>query len=408
LKGTGNATANTIIGNAAANTLTGLGGNDRLEGGGGNDRLDGGTGTDLLIGGAGNDLYLIDVATEINKATADAGTDTVQSTLATYTLGAQQENLTLSGAAANGTGNANANTLTGNTGANVLNGAGGNDTLNGGGGNDTLNGGTGIDTLNGGAGNDTLLGGTGNDILIGGAGDDRLDGGDGNDTITFDAADTRGVIGGNGLLDMLLVTGVGTVADFVSLINEDSQGFHLIEVVNLDATGTQTVIVDVTTVEDMGGALAITGATDDVVTADGSWVDNGTLTILGVEFQWFRNSLTFLFVDPDISASGVNRDPVGVTDSGTGFTTGEGVSFTTASVLANDADENGNTLAVSAADAASAGGAVITNNGDGTFGYNPAGLFDSVAVGETTTDSFSYQLSDGHGGIGGGTGCDHH
>jgi VCBS repeat-containing protein len=40
----------------------------------------------------------------------------------------------------------------------------------------------------------------------------------------------------------------------------------------------------------------------------------------------------------------------------------------------------------------------VTNNNDGTFSYDPNGKFDSLADGETTTDTFSYTVDDGHGG----------
>lgn len=98
-KRTGTSAADRLLGTNGADTLLGLAGADRLEGRGGNDVLDGGIGLDLLIGGAGNDTYLIDSAGEINKATADAGIDTIKSTV-TYTLGIQQENLTLLGSKA--------------------------------------------------------------------------------------------------------------------------------------------------------------------------------------------------------------------------------------------------------------------------------------------------------------------
>ncbi|MFN8709852.1 MAG: beta strand repeat-containing protein, partial [Planctomyces sp.] len=40
----------------------------------------------------------------------------------------------------------------------------------------------------------------------------------------------------------------------------------------------------------------------------------------------------------------------------------------------------------------------VTNNNDGTFTYDPNGAFESLADGETTTDSFTYTVNDGHGG----------
>ena len=42
---------------------------------------------------------------------------------------------------------------------------------------------------------------------------------------------------------------------------------------------------------------------------------------------------------------------------------------------------------------------LVVDNGDGTFSYDPAGGFDYLAAGETATDSFSYTVDDGHGGV---------
>ncbi len=39
----------------------------------------------------------------------------------------------------------------------------------------------------------------------------------------------------------------------------------------------------------------------------------------------------------------------------------------------------------------------VTNNGDGTFNYNPNGNFESLAAGATTTDSFTYTMQDSQG-----------
>ncbi|NKM89647.1 RTX toxin, partial [Rhizobium laguerreae] len=130
----------TGTGNAFANTITGGAGNDVLNGGGG---------ADTLIGGAGSDIYIVDHVGDIVTEAADAGTDTVRTTLASYTLGSDVENLAYIGTLAfTGTGNDLDNVITGGSAI---------DTLSGGVGNDTLNGGAGADRLIGGEGNDTYI-----------------------------------------------------------------------------------------------------------------------------------------------------------------------------------------------------------------------------------------------------------
>ncbi|MBY3220630.1 M10 family metallopeptidase [Rhizobium laguerreae] len=114
----------TGTGNALANTITG---------GAGNDVLDGGAGNDTLIGGAGNDIYVIDNASDVVAENADAGTDTVRTTLASYTLGSDVENLTYIGTTNFvGTGNSLDNLIVGGSGADTIAGGAGNDILVGG------------------------------------------------------------------------------------------------------------------------------------------------------------------------------------------------------------------------------------------------------------------------------------
>lgn len=69
-------------------------------------------------------------------------------------------------------------------------------------------------------------------------------------------------------------------------------------------------------------------------------------------------------------------------------------------VLANDTDvDHGAVLSVSALDAASAMGAAVSLNPDGTVHYSSIGVaaIDALAEGETASDSFSYTVTDEHG-----------
>ena len=234
----GSANNDSLTGNDADNVLDGSGGNDTLIGNGGNDRLVGGAGTDNMSGGQGNDVYIVDAAGDVVTEAANAGTDSVETSLAAYQLTANVENLTYTGAA-NFTGNGSAvnNVITGGSGNDRLDGKAGADTMIGGLGNDAYfvdnvsdvvveNGGEGADAVNtslasytlgtnlellsftsnanstgigndldntlfGAAGSDTLYGGIGTDRLVGNDGNDVLFGGGGSDTLTGGAGDDR-------------------------------------------------------------------------------------------------------------------------------------------------------------------------------------------------------------------------
>jgi glycerophosphoryl diester phosphodiesterase len=214
---------------------TGSTGNDTITAGAGNDTLDGGAGTNTLRGGVGDDTYIISTLTNTITEAANAGIDTVLSSV-NYTLATNVENLVLTGTTdLNGTGNTLNNTLTGNIGNNILNGGAGTDTLIGGTGNDTYIVDSTTDTITDSAGTDTIqssvnlslvnyatienltltgtaLIGTGNslnNIITGNSGNNTLIGGTGNDTYLFDltttslGADTitEAVVGGQDTID---------------------------------------------------------------------------------------------------------------------------------------------------------------------------------------------------------------
>ncbi|WP_299411911.1 Ig-like domain-containing protein, partial [Acaryochloris sp. IP29b_bin.148] len=99
-----------------------------------------------------------------------------------------------------------------------------------------------------------------------------------------------------------------------------------------------------------------------------------------------------------ITINGVNDAPTTNDDANVGFTTNEDTSFTTGNVLGNDTDPDTNdTLTVLSIDTTGTQG-IVTNNNDGTFDYDPNGQFESLAAGETATDTFTYTVDDGNGG----------
>jgi Ca2+-binding RTX toxin-like protein len=208
---------------------------DYIVGADGDDKIDGGAGGDRMDGGKGNDIYTVDNRLDNIEEKADAGTDTILSSI-TFSLAplSNVENLILTGTTAiNGTGNSLINSITGNSGNNILDGGAGADTMTGGAGDDTYyvdsydfinksnndlvieRSGAGTDkviyraTSNffalydnvenftmsrsqginvfGNSLNNIIIGGVGNDILDGGVGADKLLGGLGDDTYIVDS-----------------------------------------------------------------------------------------------------------------------------------------------------------------------------------------------------------------------------
>lgn len=106
-----------------------------------------------------------------------------------------------------------------------------------------------------------------------------------------------------------------------------------------------------------------------------------------------------------IGIVGTNDGPVARDD---GAQTDEAHTVTGATVLANDSDiDHLDTLSVTGLDGQPvqfgaavtlASGALVTMNADGTYLYDPNGKFDYLNDGESATDSFTYQVSDGKGG----------
>ncbi|WP_198411892.1 cadherin domain-containing protein [Microvirga flavescens] len=134
----GSDVANDLRGRGGNDTLSGLLGNDTLDGGDGDDVLDGGDGKDRMTGGLGNDVYYVDDSADIVVEAANAGIDTVYTSVSYDIRSTDVETLTATGTGNIAlTGNSLDNTIKGNAGDNLLDGGDGFDTLIGGAGNDT-------------------------------------------------------------------------------------------------------------------------------------------------------------------------------------------------------------------------------------------------------------------------------
>ena len=77
--------------------------------------------------------------------------------------------------------------------------------------------------------------------------------------------------------------------------------------------------------------------------------------------------------------------------------TDEDSAVVTGNVLANDSDLDGDSLSVLAVDTSGTLG-LVSDNGDGTFTYDPNGQFESLGAGDSAADTYDYTISDGNGG----------
>jgi VCBS repeat-containing protein len=379
-----------IYGYDGNDTITAGAGNDTVYGGDGDDVIYGGSGDDVIYGGAGDDVLV---------------------------------------------GNGGADQIFGGDGNDVIVGGGNGGAFPGGGDNAT----TGTDTLYGGAGDDTIYGNVGADLIFGGDGDDTiyLAGNFGNDVIT---GGETGEINGD-TLDLSAVTTAltidltsadpeaGTVSDGTStatfseieniilgagidtLVLADGSGNDTVSgfaapIDNGDGTFTGVDQLDVSGLTDAGGfPVNVHDVTVTDTVGDGSgdavltFPNGESITLAGVLASQV-NSLAAL------EAMGIpgNTAPVASDDAAV---VSENGPVANGNLLANDVDENGDTLSVIEVNGVTgdvdsqitlASGALLTVNGNGTYSYNPNGAFESLGAGETATDSFTYTVSDGFGG----------
>jgi VCBS repeat-containing protein len=257
-------------------------------------------------------------------------------------------------------GNGGDNTLTGTSGSDLLLGGGGNDVLNGGGGIDLLFGGNDNDTLNGGAGSDLVSGDAGNDTLVYTLAEnanslDLYDGGSGNDTLRLEL----------------------TSAEWANASMKSQVAAFL---------------------EDPYGVFAWDSG---LITHN---FENLVLVVNGV--------VTDPNPPPNQAPVAVDDHPADRVEKGSSDLTAAGNAITDAPGA--DSDPDGHALTVVGVDAGNQSGqlgdhvgssvagtyGVLTMNADGSWLYTlDIADPDTMALQSSAQDTFSYTISDGHGGF---------
>jgi len=243
-------------------------------------------------------------------------------------------------------------------------------------------------------------GGTGLTYDPNGAFDYLAAGESGTDTFTYTISDAFGA------------TDTATVTVTVTGVNDPPNAVDDIKSVAEDSTGATIDVLANDTDPDTSDTLTVT-AVDTTGTA-GSVTNNGTDVTYDPNGQFEGLAAgatatdTFSYTASDgnggvdnatvtITINGDNDTPNAVDDSGAGFAGTADAAFTTGNVLTNDTDPDGDTLAVDSIDTTGTQG-TVTDNGDGTFEYDPSGAFDDLVGGVTDTDTFTYTVTDGNGG----------
>lgn len=304
--------------------------------------------------------------------------------------------------------------ITGSAGSDILEGRRGHDKLEGAGGNDRLAGGRGNDDLHGGSGVDTaVFSGDLDDFRFGPSSgvfqfkiiDERKDNIGGVDRIGQDIE----------LLEFadvtidLRETRLPEANDDRLRLNEDDKSKTLSVVendVDLDVRigleQFQVTQVGSTAIGDGPTAVRLPSGAILTMWPDGRFVynPNGKFDHLAKD-KSANDKFNYTVTDGNggtatatvrIVIKGTNDDPVAKNIRGAAGEAGPAITLTTDFDDVDRTDDH--TFLI---DTTGTKGSVV-NNLDGTFSYSPNGKFESLAAGQTATDTFKYTVSDGQGG----------
>ncbi|OLP16352.1 hypothetical protein BST81_21405 [Leptolyngbya sp. 'hensonii'] len=162
-------------------------------------------------------------------------------------------------------------------------------------------------------------------------------------------------------------------------------------------------------------ALA-TGSLTSQVTGAAKWHINADEPVsldYNTNFKSTIQQTSFYNVDPFASSDHdplvvglnlqpTNRPPIAVSDT----VNPDEETAVTVNVLSNDSDPDNDTLTLTQVNGSAvtvgnpltlASGALLTLNADNTFSYNPNGQFETLSVGQSAADSFTYTIADENG-----------
>ena len=313
-----------VIGDNADNVIDGTDRDDVVLSGKGADTVDTGDGDDLVLSGNGADTVYSGDGDDV--VLSGKGADTVDT--------GDGDDLVLSG---NG-----ADTVYSGDGDDVVLSGNGADTVDAGNGDDVVLSGNGADTVNAGDGDDVVYAGRGDDTVDGGAGSDLISADKGDDTVVHIEAEN---------LDTYDVYHGGSGHDTLRLVL------------------TQSVFNSVAFQADLALYQAMIDSTGS---ASGVW------SSIGIE--------TYSFEVIEIEIEGNTPPTASPIDLGAVDEDGSLV-ITAADLLVGAEDPDGDPLTITALSVQSGSG-TLTDNGDGTWTYDPADNDDSDVT-------FAYTVSDG-------------
>ncbi len=246
----------------------------------------------------------------------------------------------------------------------IINAGGGNDLIFAGAGNDRIFAGDGSDTVFAGIGNDVVFGGNGNDFLFGEAGNDVLDGGRGSDTVD----------GGSG-------------NDTLTFIDSERGGLDRY----IGGTGRDSLVLEFTSARwtDPAVKTQVLAYLDFLATGNQGNFNFTTMNLIVGSVEALVVKVDGVIIDP---RAGGSNAPTGVADA---YSTSEnGILTVSPATERGTLVDNDNTgtgaFAVELVTGPARG--TLALNANGTFSFDKGTAFDSLAAGQSATETFTYRI----------------